>query len=101
LREALGIHVHLHIEQSCRTCVSFEQSPYATFYGPCFLPAFATIRDDLHQPFFDPLLEAFVHRLFLGLPCRTPTEDKHFLSIRGRNQPDLQPFMHLLPVFAQ
>src|SRR5260370_17336505 len=42
-----------------------------------------------------------MHGLFLGSPLGTPTQNKHFLSVRGRNQPDLQPFMHLLPVCAQ
>src|SRR5437899_8147229 len=42
-----------------------------------------------------------MHCLFLGLPRSTPTEDKHFLSVRSWNQTDLQSFMHLLPVFAQ
>src|SRR5437763_2225732 len=42
-----------------------------------------------------------MHGLFFDSPLSTAAEDKYFLSVRCRNQPYLQPFVHLLPVFAQ
>jgi FtsX-like permease family len=42
-----------------------------------------------------------MHGLFFGSPLSTAAEDEYFLSARCRNQPYLQPFVHLLPIFAQ
>src|SRR5712691_7462337 len=44
LREALGIHLYTHFEQSRRTRVSFQEPPYATLHGARWLPTFATAR---------------------------------------------------------
>jgi hypothetical protein len=83
LRKALGIDLHLHVEQSRRTGVSFPEPPHTTLHRARFLPALATTRGDLRETIFDALLEAFMHGLFLGLSRGTAAQNEHFRSVRG------------------
>src|SRR5713226_5942184 len=87
-------------KKSATQTAQAQQPPDALPHGHRQLLSLPAACGHLLQPFLDPLLEPLMHGLLFLFPLRAAAEEKYFFTARGRAEPHLQSFPHLLPAFG-